>query len=73
MTTATLEFPTSQMAGAFAKAWTRKTLMGHSSKGGRVEIYNVTEDLKIWIGEYLAKLNEQQSEKIMNINSASCQ
>jgi len=57
MITATLEFPNRQMANAFAKAWTRKTLMGHSIKGGKVDIYNVTEDLKIWISEYIEKLN----------------
>lgn len=63
--TAELTFHIRSQALDFAKAWGRKTLMGHtisgSGSGGKttVSIYNVTEDHKIWIGDYINSVNEQ--------------
>jgi hypothetical protein len=47
------ETTTSQDAKIFAIAHTRKTLRGNSVGKNVVTIDNVTEDLKIWINEYI--------------------
>ena len=52
-TQATVTFPTSADANDFAKAYTRKTLMGHTVKSNEVTVYNVTDDCKAWIDTYI--------------------
>ena len=58
---ATLTFPTRQMAEAFAKAFTRKTLNGHTISSGTVNVtviaHNLDDDSKTWIDDYVAKIN----------------
>ena len=62
MTKATLTFDTRNNAEIFAKAWSRKSLMGHTIGAGtqnvKVSIYNITDDLKKWVDDYVAKMNE---------------
>ena len=58
-------FPTREQATDLAKAWTRKTLTGHTlgpdKQGGfYVELYDVTEDRAEWINQQVAKLNNQK-------------
>ena len=55
-TTATLKFVNRSDAELFAKLYTRKTLMGHSIGGSTVTIWNVTNDIKQWINEYVSQL-----------------
>ena len=50
---ATLNFPTAAAANDFAKAYTRKTLMGHTSKANSVTVYNITDPIKDWIDAYI--------------------
>lgn len=56
---ATLTFTTRQDAEAFAKAWGRKSLMGHTITAGlqnvKVTVWNVTDELKEWIDSYVNK------------------
>ena len=55
---ATVKFPARGMALDFARDWTRYTLMGHSIKGNTVEVYNVTDESRVWIDSYVARLSE---------------
>jgi len=54
---ATLTFTTRQQAEDFAKAWSRKTLTGHTVSAGmqnvQVTVWNVTDQLKEWIETYV--------------------
>jgi len=54
---ATLTFPTREQAQEFAKQWGRKSLMGHTMTAGlhnvQVTVWNVTDELKQWIDEYV--------------------
>ncbi len=60
--TATLTFPTIQMAENFAKSWSRKSLMGHTIGSGTVNvsvtISGITDELKNWIDNYVTELNK---------------
>ena len=61
---ARIVFRTREQAVDLAKAWTRKTLTGHTlgpdKQGGfYVELYDVTEDRAEWINQQVAKLNNQ--------------
>ena len=53
-TTAELVFPTPLDAANFAKAYSRKTLRGHSVGGNKVNIDNVTDEVKHWISDYIS-------------------
>lgn len=55
--TASLKFNDRQQAEAFAKAWTRRTLMGHTITGSTVDVYNVTDESMDFINEYANNLN----------------
>jgi len=63
--TATLTFPSNQLAQNFASSWTFKTLTGHcmssvKKDGSRdVTVYDVTQELKLWIDNYAQQLNEE--------------
>lgn len=58
MTKATLTFPTRSMAQQFCTDWSRKSLTGHDMGAGnenvQVKVYNVTEELQVWIGQWIA-------------------
>tara|TARA_R100000951_G_scaffold88429_1_gene76449 strand:- start:20 stop:271 length:252 start_codon:yes stop_codon:yes gene_type:complete len=58
---ATLTFETRYQAEEFAKEWSRKAMSGHTihqgDKNVKVDIYNITDELKIWIDNYVSKLN----------------
>ena len=58
---ATLTFPTKELAENFAKEWSRHTLNGHTISGGdtdvKVSIYNITDEHKKWIDNYVLNLN----------------
>jgi len=54
--TAELIFSDNQQAELFAKSYTRKTLMGHSVHDKTVKIYNVTNDIKQWITDYVKEV-----------------
>lgn len=56
--TAKLEFPNRAMATEFATAWSRKTLMGHTVGGNTVEVYNVTDELKEFITDYISQVQK---------------
>tara|TARA_R110000803_G_scaffold79043_3_gene144426 strand:+ start:666 stop:839 length:174 start_codon:yes stop_codon:yes gene_type:complete len=55
---ATLNFKSRKQANDFARAWTRKSLMGHTVSKHSVEIYDITEDLKSWVDDYVARANQ---------------
>ena len=63
MTKATLTFKTQALAEAFAIAWSRETLTGHTVSSVQADgsayvvVYNVTEDRKTFIDTYTAALN----------------
>lgn len=57
--TAELKFETRDQANAFARAWTFKSLMGHTITGTTVKVYNVTPALKAWIDNYVKEINTQ--------------
>jgi hypothetical protein len=52
MTTAKLKFDTNDNADNFAKAYTKKFLLGHIVYKDTVKIYNVTDETKEWINNY---------------------
>ena len=58
---ATLTFTNRIQAEQFAKAWSRKTLTGHTISAGienvQVTVWNVTDELKEWIDSYISALN----------------
>lgn len=60
---ATITFSTREQAENFARAWTRKTLMGNTIGSGennvQVNVYNVTDELKEWINQYVSNANNQ--------------
>jgi|GEM_PF-3052753 len=59
MLEATLNFQDRNQANEFAKAWSRKSLMGHTvSKDNSVSIYGITDDLKLWIDNYVDACNK---------------
>lgn len=61
---ATLKFPSREQALDFRTAWAYRSLMGcdvsPTAKDGTVSvsIYNITDELKIWIDEKIATMNE---------------
>jgi hypothetical protein len=61
---ATIKFPSRDMAKEFASAWAFRSLMGcdmsPTSKDGEtsVTIYNITEDLKVWVDEKISSMNK---------------
>lgn len=55
--TAELKFQTREQANDFARAWTFKSLMGHTISDSTVNVYNVNDSLKAWIDNYAANLN----------------
>ena len=56
--TATLQFSDRDSANAFAVACTTKTLMGVDvSRSNSVTVYNVTDETKLWINEYVTSAN----------------
>jgi len=55
--TAEITFNDSQQAAEFAKAYTRKTLMGHIVGGSTVKVYNVTDEHKQFIDSWISKIN----------------
>lgn len=54
---AELTFQNRNQANEFARAWAFKSLMGHTISKNTVKIYNITPELKIWIDDYVLKLN----------------
>lgn len=56
---ATIYFPARKQAEAFARAWTRKTLRGHSIIGTEVHVYDVTEDDRMWIDATVEKMSHE--------------
>ena len=54
---ATLKFQTSEQAQTFATAWSRATSNGHTVGNTDVTVYNVDEDAKSFIENYISKLN----------------
>ena len=61
---ATLTFTTLKMAEDFAKAWSRKSMKGHTIGSGAenvsVLIDGITDELKIWIDMYVANINNNE-------------
>ena len=59
---ATLTFEKRNQAEQFAKAWSRKTLSGHTIMSGnenvKVHIYDITDDLIVWIDSYVSEINK---------------
>jgi hypothetical protein len=61
---ATIKFPSRDMAMEFASAWVFRSLMGYdmspTSKDGEtsVSIYNITEELKVWVDEKISSMNK---------------
>lgn len=55
---ATLKFQTSEQAQTFATAWSRATSNGHIVGNTDVTVYNVNEDAKSFIENYISKLNK---------------
>ena len=54
---ATLNFTTSKQAETFATQWTRRTLLGTTISNTKVSIYGITDEFKMWVDEYINKLN----------------
>jgi len=54
---ATIKFNTNEQAETFATTWTRRTLSGTTVANTDVSIYNVTDEDKEFINEYITKLN----------------
>lgn len=60
---ATINFPSRSMAQEFATEWSRASLIGYSmtptQEDGscKVTCYKVNDGLKIWIDNYITKLN----------------
>jgi len=57
--TAELKFPNREEANHFATMYTRKTLMGHIVSGSTVKIFNVTDEIKQWVSDYITSLEQQ--------------
>lgn len=55
---ATIEFMTPVQANEFAVTYSRKTLRGHTVEQNKVHIYDITEDEKSWIDNYIKELNQ---------------
>tara|TARA_R100001163_G_C4949220_1_gene117720 strand:+ start:43 stop:216 length:174 start_codon:yes stop_codon:yes gene_type:complete len=55
---ATLTFQNNKQANDFALAYSRKTLKGHVVGNNTVTVYNVNEETKIFIDEYVKNLNK---------------
>ena len=51
---AKLTFKDRASADLFAKMYTRKSLMGHTVSKNTVTIYNVDNDMKAWINDYIS-------------------
>lgn len=64
MLKATLNFPDQQSAKAFTSAWACHTLTGHDMSAVKndgsvsVTVYNVDNDRKYWIDNYIADINK---------------
>jgi len=60
--TATITFPTRDMATKFAINWSRYSLQGHTIGSGTesvvVNLYGVNEVRKQWIDDYVKNINE---------------
>jgi len=54
---ATLKFQTSEQAKTFATAWSRATSNGHILGDTEITVYNVDENAKAFIENYVSKLN----------------
>ena len=60
---ATIKVPSRDMAKEFASAWATRSLTGYdmspTSKDGEtsVSIYNITEELKLWVDEKISSMN----------------
>tara|TARA_R110000851_G_scaffold150518_2_gene291321 strand:- start:1359 stop:1538 length:180 start_codon:yes stop_codon:yes gene_type:complete len=59
MTEATINFQNRDQAQEFATRWAFKSLTGYSISKSTVKIYNITDDLKLWIDGYVQKLNQE--------------
>jgi hypothetical protein len=59
---ATLTFKTKAHAETFARAWSRKTMSGHTIGAGSadvtVHIYEITTETKAWIDNYVNTINQ---------------
>jgi hypothetical protein len=51
--TAEIAFNSRDDANKFAKMYTRKTLMGHVITGSTVKVFNVTDEIKDFINDYI--------------------
>lgn len=65
---ATLTFPTISSAEKFATEWSRYSKQGHTIGSGtenvKVNIYNVSENDKKWIQDYLININAKEGEGV---------
>ena len=57
-TTAEITFNNRDEANLFAKMYTRHTLTGHGITGSTVKVWNVTDDTKQFIDDYISNLNK---------------
>lgn len=62
--TATIKFPAREQAEIFATNWSRYSKLGHTigsgTKNVTVDVYNISEDQKIWIDNYIANINSKK-------------
>ncbi len=61
-TKATLNFNSREEADEFAKQWSRKTLKGHTVGAKSVTVYDVTDEEKAWIDDYVSNANQAKKE-----------
>lgn len=65
---ATLTFQTRHQAEAFAIAWGRYSKTGHIIASGMenvvVTVFDVTEDDKKWINNYIENINQQNKYQL---------
>jgi hypothetical protein len=54
---ATLKFQTSEQAEKFALSYSRNTCKGHTISNNIVKVYNVTDNDKKFINDYVKSLN----------------
>ena len=64
---ATLTFPKRSQAETFATAWSRYSKTGHIVGSGIenvvVTVFDVTDEQKVWIDNYVSTLNNKTNEK----------
>lgn len=58
----TINFQNRDQANKFKTAWAFKSKMGHIIKGSSVTVWNVTDELKVWIDAYVLQLNYSLSD-----------